>query len=662
MPEAVGASVEAVAAMRAPPLLIRAFDGAAVLGEVDVAPGDEPTAGRAGGLQVTASWTQTGPPLAWDVHLDVENVTREPLRAGLVVAVRLPPALNPGWLVPGLFYGENRPAASAARYPRWALIGAHDPFAALEWSFRSDRTATPVVFASSEGATVALATTELSAVGPTGVGFGGGGDGSSPVEIRLSFPYREEPLVYDGSPEPAPPDLPTHRWEPGRTVPLTLRLYVVDAGPFQWAPILRDLHARLTPEAPLAPWVAVDQAAELAAEGLLRWHFHPDEAAIYETAAFERPGDGSAIEPDDRRAMHVAWLSGAPVAAALAAHGRRTGRADATESGRAVLDAIAGHLAPCGTYWGQWTAAAGWGKGWTPGPDALHARTLGEAALFMSRAAAGEPDSTVGAPWREAVASNLAFVLDRQRADGAIPSAWNGRRGEVLSWEGCAGLAWIPALVEAAPSLVRPEVLDAAARAGEFYSTFVDREFLFGAPEDVDLGPTSEDGYVAVMAYVALAAATRPGGDRDRWIDIARRAADWMLTFRYTYDVAFSPDSVLGRHRYRSRGADMASPANQHLHTYGLICVPELVRLSYLTGDSHYAERAHESLANARQFIARRDGDFGARRGMAPERYYQTHYGGPKGGIGPLSHAWCLGLLLWASEAAADLPELGDGR
>jgi hypothetical protein len=45
---------------------------------------------------------------------------------------------------------------------------------------------------------------------------------------------------------------------------------------------------------------------------------------------------------------------------------------------------------------------------------------------------------------------------------------------------------------------------------------------------------------------------------------------------------------------------------------------------------------------------------------MTPERYYQTRYGGPKGEIGPISHAWCLGLLLWACDAAADLPEVRD--
>jgi hypothetical protein len=43
---------------------------------------------------------------------------------------------------------------------------------------------------------------------------------------------------------------------------------------------------------------------------------------------------------------------------------------------------------------------------------------------------------------------------------------------------------------------------------------------------------------------------------------------------------------------------------------------------------------------------------------MTPERYYQTRYDGAPGEIGPLSHAWCLGLLLGAAELAATNPEL----
>jgi hypothetical protein len=97
----------------------------------------------------------------------------------------------------------------------------------------------------------------------------------------------------------------------------------------------------------------------------------------------------------------------------------------------------------------------------------------------------------------------------------------------------------------------------------------------------VDLAPTSEDGYAAVIAYVAL----HRIDPTDRWLELARTAADWMLTFRYSYDVSFPSDTILGSYGFRTRGADQASPSNQHLHNYGLICTPELVALSTLTGD-----------------------------------------------------------------------------
>jgi len=234
--------------------------------------------------------------------------------------------------------------------------------------------------------------------------------------------------------------------------------------------------------------------------------------------------------------------------------------------------------------------------------------------------------------------------VGRQRADGNLGSIHDAVTGEVLSWEGASGLTWIAALVEGRNR--DPRYLPAALAAGEYYAQFVDREFINGAPEDVDLAPTSEDGYAAVMAYVALHRAT----DDPRWLDLARRSADWMLTFRYSYDVSFDPRTLLGIYDFGTRGSDQASPSNQHLGAYGLICTDELRMLSDALGDSWYAERADETLACFRQFVAREDGDFNAYRGMVSERYYQTECFQPKGMLLTLSHAWSVGVLLLACE------------
>jgi hypothetical protein len=527
----------------------------------------------------------------------------EAVDAGIRVQVELPPTDDPEWLVPGVFYGENRPQACTRIYPRFAPRLDVERMESNAWSFRADRCATPAVFARGGG----LATTERSPLGQSGVGFAY--REGRPV-IWLDFPYREEPLRYDGSETPAQPDVQTYRWSPGETVALRFEQTNGD-----WRQALRRLSGS-EPQSP-APWVSVAEAAELAAWGLYRWHYRPDPPRLLETVGFDRDGD--------RDAMHVSWVSGAPYAYALLRHGRRVGNAEYVRAAESVLDHIAENLTPGGTFWSQWTAARGWTTGWHPDRTRLHARTLADATLFMLRA---------GGRWEDAARSNLDVARRTQRDDGALPAAHHVETGDAVAWEGTAGLAWIPALVEAGH-------VEEARRAGEYYRQF---DLFHGAPEDVDLAPTSEDGYAAVMAYVAL----------EDW-ETAKRAADWMLTFRYTYNVAFSELTLLGRYGFRTRGADQASPPNQHLHAFGLICLPEMVRLARELDDDYYLDRTRENLACFRQFIAREDGDFDAYKGMATERYYQTDCFAAKGMLLTLSHAWSVGVLLYACEEALEL-------
>ncbi len=566
------------------------------------------------------------------VRLDVTCVASAPVVAGLRVELRLGVSDDPGWLVPGVFYGENRVADCRVRYPRFT-VDAPDP-ALLEsdaWSFRADRAATPAVFAWDRDGGAALVTTEWSALGQAGVGFAA--DGPHPL-LRLHFPYREEPVTYDGSPHPRPADLPEFEWRPGQRESLDFDIHVLGRDRHAYTDVLRDVHHRTAPVDPeTIPWVSVAEAAEAAAWGLYRWHYRAADAVLLETAAFDRDALG---ERGDRQAMHVSWLSGIPHAYALLRHGRRRDVESYVDAATAVLDNIATNLTPGGTFWGQWTKENGWNAGWTPNRRRVHARTLGEATLFLGRAVAlGDTPPE----WATAVGLNLDVACAGQAEDGALGSGYDVETGAVVDRLGTSGLAWIPALVEAGR-------LEAAQRAGHFYAPAVRAEFLYGAPEDVDLAPSSEDGYLAIMAYVSLFEAD---GDEE-WLALARRAADWTLTFRYTYDVDFPAHTLLGHYGFRSRGADQASPANQHLHSYGLICHPELSRLGKHTDDDYYLRSADENLACFRQFVAREDGDFNAYRGMVSERYYQTACYQPKGMLLTLSHAWCVGVLLLACE------------
>jgi hypothetical protein len=594
-------------------------------------------------IELREEWADAEP--GWRLSIHVAFTGHAPAHGSVLVEAPVRGADDPWWLIPGAFYGENRPAENTRAFPRFE-VGAntaqqHQALVSDAWEFRADRAATPAVFAwaGPDRGGVALAADETTAVGLTGLGLAHDAQwGDATVSLR--FPYREFPVTYYGDARPRPADVATHRFLPGETVTLNVRVFALDASRHAYAPILRALHAESAPAAPLDPWVDVATAADLTADGLLTWHYDPDPGVLLETVGFDREVSGRDGRTVDRQAMHVGWVSGIPWAYALLAHGLRTSRPEEVDAATRVIDFTTASLSPSGTFWGVWYRDSGWTQSWTELKRGLHSRTLAEATLFLIRAQALAPHEQ----WEHAIRSNLDVVVGRQRADGNLGSVHHAETGEVLSWSGASGLTWIAALVEAADRDAR--YLPAALAAGRYYEQFVDREFLHGAPEDVDLAPTSEDGYAAVMAYVALHRAT---GDR-HWLDVARRAADWMLTFRYSYDVAFPEHTLLGAYGFRTRGADNASPSNQHLHAYGLVCTAELRELSAALGDPHYAERADETLACFRQFIAREDGDFNAYRGMVSERYYQTACFQPKGMLLTLSHAWSVGVTLLACE------------
>lgn len=568
--------------------------------------------------------------------------------AAVRVTVEVDDAPDPWWLIPGVFYGENRPADNDRLYPRFVrganTAADHAVFVSDEWHFRSDRAAVPAVFVwpAPGRAGWALSAAPETDVGLTGLGFASRADGSGGAELSATFPAREFPVTYYGDATPRDPLIETHRFAPGDRVELALTLHELSPDRHDYARVLRTLHDRLSPAAPLRPWVDVPTAAALAAEGLLRWHYDPDPGVLLETVGFDREVTGRDGNPVDRQAMHVGWVSGIPWAYAMLRHAERTGGTELADAASRVIDFCTAELSPSGTLWGVWYRGSGWTQSWTHHRRGLHSRTLGEATQFLWRAGAlaGRSD------WTATAAANLDVVVARQRPDGNLGSIHHAETGEVLSWQGSAGLAWVAALAEAGAN--EPRWLAAAELAGDYYARFVLDEYLHGAPEDVDLAVTSEDGYVALMAYMALHRAT---GD-ERWLDLARRAADFSLTFRYAYDLRFTPGTILAAYDFGTRGADQASASNQHLHAYGLVCTRELLELADATGDAHYRERAEESLACFRQFVARLDGDFNAYRGMVTERYYQTECFQPKGMLLTLSHAWSAGVLLLGCEDA----------
>ncbi|MDF1605751.1 hypothetical protein [Nocardioides sp. YIM 152315] len=592
---------------------------------------------RAPGLEVDRAWGPTYPSGRRELTITVTNAGDTPVVASVEVTASVP-AADPWWLMPGLFYGENRPAECFRIFPRFeAGADRPDEMVSDHWEFRADRAATPASFVWGDDGGIALIGDETTAVGITGLSLDHR-DGRARVGLR--FPFAEAPMTYYGSAEPRPAQAASYAWRPGERQTFTIGVAELSSDRHDYAALLREDWSLRVAGAPVSPWVDAATAAEVAAEGLHRWHYDPDPGVLLETVGFDREVSGRDGRSVDRQAMHVGWVSGIPWAYALLRHGRRLGNDAYVAAAERVVDLICDNPAPCGTFWGTWYRERGWSQSWTPIEGGLHARTLGEATLFLGRALALEPRPG----WERAHRANLDAVVARQRDDGNLGSVHDAHTGEVVSWAGASGLMFGAALAESGDDAY----LAAAERAGDYYARFVLDECVYGAPEDVDLAPTSEDGYCALMAYLALWRRT----GAERWLDLARRSADWLLTFRYSYNVEFPERTPLATYGFATRGSDQASPSNQHVHAYGLVCTDEMLALSEALDDPFYAERAHEALACFRQLVPVADGQVNGYRGMITERYYQTECFQPKGMYLTLSHAWSAGVLLLGCEQA----------
>jgi hypothetical protein len=613
---------------------------------------------RAGDIAIQAHLEEeAGSPPAWR-RLFITVVNQGPVPRELNLKWTLTLAQPQGrvrWLIPGLFYKENQqqydgglpsvagtPDLAKSRWPHW--------------TFRADLMAVPMVMAWTESGSVALVMEERQQGRMVGLGL----DHRDGAQALIGcWPFREEPrprntIAVDR--DLTQPVITYATLAPSETVALECWLYLGDRDAYAFAPVLRETFRRWDDRHALHPWYPTSEAATHAAHGLFTWHFDREVGALWETCAYDRyyAKNDRLV---DRFEMHTGFVSGTPYAYALRRYGLSANRPELAEAGRRVIDLCCRHLTPFGTFYARLVKDQGWTAGWPApqrtlgqpnlgsGSGELQARTLAEATLFAARAALAEPvDSPDRSLWGQAVRSNLDFVLAHQRPDGNPGQAYALIDGRVLDWDGEEGLLWIAALVEGSRLLAEHKYLAAAMQAGRFYQPAVEAADITGAPEGMHLLPTSEDPQNALLSYTLLWEAT---GDR-AWQRLARLAAELLMTFRWQYNTQFDAMTLLGRYDYRTKGLDVSSPNNVCLHPYGLIVIPELVRLWEDTGDPYLLKQARNNLLGCHQMLSPADGVFDAPRGMMTERWHQTPNGIAKGGTLPLSHSWAIGLVLYA--------------
>ncbi|MGF1571636.1 MAG: hypothetical protein ACFCU1_01025 [Sumerlaeia bacterium] len=581
-------------------------------------------------------------------HLEASS---EDIVARLGIHLEMSGEADPKWLIPGLFYNQNKAKGCDQKYPSYSEIQRDiGKFISNHWNFRSDRAALPVIFCTTYSMMAFISTDDRVAVSedyPQGRGIaslGISGEEGSPV-LSVHAPYIEDPVKFsfchENKSEPEQTYIELRQNQP-LIVACQIGFSPLPERGVAWHKPYRALYAERISALQVLPRMESEEAERLAMDGIIRWHFDRERTLLHETCAFDRRfgRHGANYEADE---MHVGWTSGVMPAYTMLWYGRNKKVPDCVYSAQAILNRLTNELTPCGTLWPLFTVD-GPEPGFGPADNLAHSRTIAEAIFFLIRSFRLElQNATLQPKWYWAIQSNLAFAIKNQRDDGAFPSYWNIDTGEVYDYNGSSGLVWVAAMAAYNHFDSTDRFYESATRAAEYYLHFLEEDFLHGSQEDQPLVPTCDDCHFAVIAFMLL---YETSGDI-RWLDACEQAANLALTFRMAYNSSFSPFSMLGQNNFKTVGGDIGSVSQPSLTIRGLISYGEFKKLSALTGDPYYEQRAAESRVFATQMLARSDGEYNARLGMAIGEVFHTDWLQPKGMISTLGHIWTGALITY---------------
>ena len=234
------------------------------------------------------------------------------------------------------------------------------------------------------------------------------------------------------------------------------------------------------------------------------------------------------------------------------------------------------------------------------------------------------------ASWRERLCRAADFLCGREAwtQDGLLPHAWRFDGSPLAARPSAAGAPCISALALAGV-LTGADRYRVAARElmAAYHRTFL--ADLTCPPWGATLDARCEDKEAGLFLLAAALDCHDSFGE-GRFLDWARAAADWCLTFYYVWDVGFPPGKPC-RGRLSSVGWPSVSVQNHHLDAFA--CPTLFLRLGRATGDVRYERVARTIAWAATQAVARKGHPWGFNRpechnvaGEQGEALFHTNY------------------------------------
>ncbi len=531
---------------------------------------------------------------------------------------------NPGalrWLtIPALFYGENNLSADLVIYPRGID---------RQWSLRADAASCPGIHfpGTDYGYAVFMENDRMrvSRAGDVGkpeveeslAGVGWLKTGETGFTARFTYPCQETPFSYHAPEQLRSPIENRERFAAGDTVTFKARHFITEAGKQAYFAPVRAMAEANRPSRLDGRAEELAETARLFAQCLRDSHF-------IEGRGFSHR--------QDLPEVHTGWCGGFSVVEAGLLYGESAGDSKLYAQAETMADFIsATALSPSGYFnaeyrAGAWHPRVYWGKAF-----GLHVRHASEGCLFLARILVREDGKgRQRDSWWAALKTNLDAVCRDLRPDGSLPVEVDPDTGAALDWEGATPGTWSGALA-AASSLASargdPERGEkywyAAIRVGDYYlKRYVSEDVFYGGPYDAFRAPNMEDPYNLLNSYVEL---FRHTGE-SRFFEAAKTCANHLLSWRYTYDVAFPKGTICEAQRVSTYAMAPASVRNRHMQNWDTVAALALFDLSAWTGDPVFARSARDNLVQSCQLVERGDGALGIPLGGQSEQWYATEF------------------------------------
>lgn len=257
--------------------------------------------------------------------------------------------------------------------------------------------------------------------------------------------------------------------------------------------------------------------------------------------------------------------------------------------------------------------------------DEVNTRTMGEAAIsYLRLHKLAETKGEANPQWRETAQALAAFFRDRL-PDNGNPGKWWTIEGRLSDTSSTNGAYLVPVLLRLADEDSDQSLLDTAVRIGDYYlENVVENEIYAGDTLDADC-IDKEAGHAILRAMLELYRAT----GESRFLSGARRAAAYVATWIFGYDVPYEPRSRLGNYNFHTTGGTSVSVAHHHLDPYGIAIAVDYLDLGKLTGDDFWKRLARHMIDYSRQLNSTEEDTFGYARdylGHQPEQVVHTDW------------------------------------